>query len=86
MDDLGRFCCQNPDCPDAAKRGHGNLSVPSRYGPGESRRMLRCSTCEARFPERKGPPLLDSRLPPERVVTILWHVAEGNGTRKARSG
>ena len=82
MDDLGSFCCQNPDCPDVGKRGQGNLTVTSRYGPGKSRRMLRCSTCKARFSERKGTPLFDSRLPPERVVAILSHVAEGNGTRK----
>lgn len=82
MDNLGTFCCQNPACPDVGKRGHGNLSVTSRYGPGKSRRMLRCSTCKARFSERKGTPLFDSRLPPERVVAILGHVAEGNGTRK----
>ena len=82
MDDLERFCCQNPDCPDVGKRGHGNLSVTSRYGPGKSRRMLRCSTCKKRFSQRKGTPLFDSRLPPERVVAILSHVAEGNRTRK----
>ena len=82
MDDLGRFCCQNPGCPDAGQRGHGNLSVTMRYGPNKSRRMLRCSTCKARFSERKGTPRFDARLPPERVVAILAHVAEGNGTRK----
>jgi len=82
MGDLERFCCQNPDCPDVGKRGQGNLTVTSRYGPGKSRRMLRCSTCKKRFSERKGTPLFDSRLPPERVVAILSHVAEGNGTRK----
>ena len=27
MDDLSRFCCQNPDCPDHGKRGAGNLTV-----------------------------------------------------------
>ena len=30
--DLSRFCCQNPDCPDYGKRGHGNLTSPARYG------------------------------------------------------
>ena len=42
MDDLSRFCCLNSDCPDHGKRGAGNLTVTSRYGPGKSRRMLRC--------------------------------------------
>ncbi len=82
MDDLSRFCCLNPDCPDHGKRGHGNLTVPMRYGPDKSRRMLRCSTCKARFSERKGTPLFDARLPAEAVTAVLSRVAEGVGTRK----
>ena len=53
-----------------------------RYGPNKSRRVLRCRTCTARFSERKGTPLFDARLPPERVTDVLAHVAEGIGTRK----
>src|SRR3954452_13829861 len=82
MDDLQRFCCQNPSCPDHGKRGHGNLTVTMRYGPGKTRRMLRCSTCTARFSERKGTPLFDARLPADRVSAVLAHVAEGVATRK----
>lgn len=81
MDDLSRFCCLNPTCPDYAKRGHGNLTVPARYGPHRTR-VLRCSTCKDRFSERKGTPLYDARLPAETVVAVLAHVAEGVGTRK----
>jgi LacI family transcriptional regulator len=81
-DDLGRFCCLNPDCPDHGKRGYGNLTVPMRYGPGPARRLLRCSTCKARFSERKGTPLFDARLPPDTALAVLAHVAEGVGTRK----
>lgn len=82
MDDLRRFCCQNPDCGDVGKRGHGNLTVTMRYGPGKTRRMLRCCTCTARFSERKGTPLFDARLPTDTVSAVLGHVAEGVGTRK----
>ena len=82
LDDLGRFCCQNAECLDAGKRGQGNLTVTTRYGPNKSRRMLRCSTWTVRFSERKCTPLFDSRLPAERVVSMLSHVAEGKGTRK----
>ena len=81
MDDLSRFCCLNPDCPDPGKRDHGNLTVPARYGPNKTR-VLRCRTCKARFSERKGTPLYDARLPADRVVSVLAHVAEGVGTRK----
>lgn len=80
-EDLGRFCCQNVKCPDYGKRGHGNLTVPMRYGP-QQRRLLRCRTCKARFSERKGTPLFDSRLPEDKVVSVLHHIAEGVGVRK----
>ena len=81
MDDLSRFCCLNPSCVDHGKRGHGNLTVPARYGFHQTR-VLRCSTCKARFSERKGTPLFDARLPADKVVSVLAHVAEGVGTRK----
>ena len=82
MDDLSRFCCLNPDCPDHGLRNHGNLTVPMRYGPNKERRLLRCSTCKARFSERKGTPLFDARLPVGTAAAVLAHVAEGVGTRK----
>ena len=82
MDDLTPFCCLNSDCPDHGKRGHGNLTVTMRYGRNQSRRLLRCSTCTARFSERKGTPLFDARLPTDKAVSVLTHVAEGVGTRK----
>ena len=82
MDDLTPFCCLNPDCSDHGRRGHGNLTVTMRYGPDKARRLLRCSTCTARFSERKGTPLFDARLPPDKAAAVLGHVAEGVGTRK----
>jgi transposase-like protein len=81
MDDLSRFCCLNPDCPDHGKRNHGNLTVPARYGPNTTR-VLRCCTCKTRFSERKGTPLYRARLSAEKVVSVLNHVVEGIGTRK----
>ena len=82
MEDLSAFCCLNPECPDYGKRGHGNLSVTAYYGAENKRRVLRCTTCKARFSERKGTPLFDARLPEEKVVSILSHLAEGCGVRK----
>jgi IS1 family transposase/transposase-like protein len=82
MDDLSRFCCLNADCPDHGRRGAANLTVTGRYGPERARRMLRCRTCKARFSERKGTPLFDARLPPEKVESVLEHVAEGCGVRQ----
>ena len=80
-DDLSRFCCLNTDCPDYGKRGAGNLTVPMRYGP-QRRRLLRCKTCKARFSERKGTPLFDTRLPQERALAVLRHLADGCGVRQ----
>ena len=80
-DDLIRFCCLNEECPDYGKRGHGNLTVPMRYGP-QRRRLLRCRTCKARFSERKGTPLFGAQLPEDKVVAVLQHIAEGVGVRK----
>jgi transposase-like protein len=82
MDDLSRFCCLNPECPDYGTRGAGNLTVTSRYGSQQERRMLRRRTCKARFSERKGTPLFDSRLPPKQAESVLEHSAEGCGVRQ----
>lgn len=82
MDDLARFCCLNSACLEYGRRGAGNLTVTGRYGPGKTRRMLRCRACKARFSERKGTPLFGSHLPPEKAVSVLQHIAEGNGVRK----
>ena len=82
MDDLSRFCCLNSGCPEHGKRGAGTLTVTSRYGPEKVRRMLRCRVCKARFSARKGTPLLDSRLPPTKVESILEHIAEGCRVRQ----
>jgi transposase-like protein len=56
--------------------------VTGRYGPDKARRMLRCRTCKARFSERRGTPLFDSRLPPGKAASVLEHVAEGCGVRQ----
>lgn len=80
-EDLSGFCCQNERCPDYGRRAHGNLSVCMRYGKHQ-RRLLYCKTCKARFSERKGTPLFDARLPEDKVVAVLAHLAEGVGVRK----
>ena len=80
-DGLGRFCCQNPACPDYGQRGKGNLTVPMRYG-AQGRRLLRCRTCKARFSERKGTPLFDARLPQDKALAVLEHLADGCGVRQ----
>jgi hypothetical protein len=41
MDDLSRFCCQNPDCSLYGRRDVGNLSVRDRYGKHQEIRFIR---------------------------------------------
>ena len=80
-DDLSRFCCLNPRRPDHCKRGHGNLTVCARYGKHQ-RRLLYCRSCKARFSERKGTPLFDTRLPEDKALAVLAHLADGCGVRQ----
>jgi transposase-like protein len=82
MDDLSRYSCQNPDCSLRGQRNAGNLSVRDRYGKHQQIRLLYCSSCKSRFSERKGTPLSHSCLPPEKVVSVLRHLVEGNGVRQ----
>jgi transposase-like protein len=82
MDDLARFCCQNPDCSLYGRRDAGNLSVRDRYGKGKPIRLLYCRACKTRFSERKGTALFHSCLPQETAVSVLQHLVEGNGVRQ----
>ncbi len=81
MDDLSRFCCLNPECPEHGKRGSDNLYVRDRYGK-ESRRLLCCRVCGVRFSETKGTPLFGSKLPVSKSLSILEHLSEGCGGRQ----
>jgi hypothetical protein len=80
-EDLSRFCCQDPGCPDYGKRGHGNLTVCGRYGQTRSIRLLSCRTCKARFSERKGTPLFGCCLPEDKALDVIGHLADRNGVR-----
>ena len=82
MDDLARFCCLNPACPDYGRRDAGNLTVRDRYGKDKAIRLLACRTCKARFSERKGTALSHCCLPPEKAVAVLRHLVEGSGVRQ----
>jgi transposase-like protein len=81
MDELSRFCCQDPDCPDYGKRAHGNLTVTGHYGKTQQHRLLYCRTCKARFSERKGTPLFGSCLAEDKAIDLIRHLADRNGVR-----
>lgn len=80
-EDLSRFCCQRPDCPDFGQRGLGNLIVVGRYGKNQPIRLLYCRTCKARFSERKGTPLYRSSLSAAKAAALTEHLADRTGVR-----
>jgi hypothetical protein len=82
MDDLSRFCCQNPRCIACGARGGGNLSVCGHIGKHKDICLLYCCVCKARFSENKGTVFYRSQLPKAQVIAILQHVQEGCGMRQ----
>ena len=78
---IEQFFCHNSPCADHGKRGHGNLYFRGWSGRGKKIRMVYCRTCRKSFSERKGTALERSRLPPEKVVSVLDHLREGCGLR-----
>jgi transposase-like protein len=82
MDDLARFCCQNPDCTLYGRRDLGNLSVCDSYGKQNHIRLLYCKACKYRFSERKGTALFHSHLPEQKALDVLQHLDDGCGIRQ----
>jgi hypothetical protein len=81
MHPIEHLCCQTSHCPDAGRRGHGNLTFQGWSGKGHRIRMVYCRTCQARFSERKGTVLEQARLPDAKALDVLNHIREGCGTR-----
>ena len=81
MDDLKKFCCLNKNCKKCGIRGGNNIRVRTRYGKNNTR-LLYCLECKEKFSENRDTVFFNSRLPKEKVVSIIEHVAEGNGMRK----
>lgn len=52
------------------------------YGMSDRIRLLECKVCGTRFSERAHTALSGSRLPREKVISILHHLAEGYGQRQ----
>lgn len=76
---LEELCCLDSACARVGEKGAGNLSV--RKGKGSRWRILRCSACKSEFSERTGTALFDSRLPPEKFISVAEHLKEGVGVR-----
>ena len=79
---LNEFCCINADCAEHGKRGRNNLRIHQTFGKSDTLRLLECFVCGKRFSERAHTALSGSRLPKEKVISILHHLAEGCGQRQ----
>lgn len=80
--DVSDLCCINSECPDAGKRGTGNIRFVRWTGKRKDIRFARCRTCRKPFSERKGTPLFKAILPESEIVSIVEHLMEGDGQRK----
>ncbi len=81
MQPIEHLCCQNSKCPEAGRRGLGNLTFRGYSGKTRRIRMVYCRTCKARFSERTGTVLEQCRLPDAKALDVLKHLREGCGTR-----
>ncbi|MCZ6681108.1 MAG: hypothetical protein O7E52_28135, partial [Candidatus Poribacteria bacterium] len=69
-------------CRKHGERGRNNLRIHQTFGKSDTIRLLECKVCGARFSERAHTALSGSRLPKEKVISILHHLAEGCGQRQ----
>lgn len=82
MDDLSRFCCRRAACPLYGQRGQGNPTICARYGAQRQHRLFYRRACKYRFSEHKSTPLFNSRLPRDKLLATLQHLADGCGVRQ----
>ena len=82
MDDLKNFFCWNNGCNQYGIRNAKNIFVRAWYGKNNDIRLLGCRECGKKFSERKGTIFSDSRLPKEKILSVMEHIAEGVGVRK----
>ena len=79
---LSAFCCQNERCEDYGKKGLGNIYQHLWTNRAKTIRNLRCRRCQKEFSERKGTVWYQSKLPREKALILVRHLAEGDGIRK----
>ncbi len=74
---LAFFVCPNSDCADFNSFDASNLSVAERMGKDKAIRRLYCKTCGARFSERQGSLMQDTKLSDADVVRIIKCLGHG---------
>jgi hypothetical protein len=63
-------------------RDAGSLAICGHFGNRQHIRLLSCDACKARFSRNKGTAFLRSKLPTEKALAVLQHLAESNGFRQ----
>jgi len=74
---LAFFACPNSDCADFNHFDAGNLSIAEWMGKNKAIRRLYCKTCGARFSERQGSLMQDTKLSQVDVVRIIKCLGHG---------
>lgn len=82
MRPLHEFSCQNENCEYFCKEGLLNITQRGWCGKTKEIRLLRCSKCGARFSERKGTALSDSRIPVAKSTEALRLLDENISIRQ----
>lgn len=80
--DVSDLCCVNSECPEAGKRGAGNVRFVRWTGKLGNIRFVRCRACRSEFSERKGTPYFGAQMPMSEIDEIISHLSEGDGIRK----
>ncbi len=76
------FFCPNEVCPDHGKRGIGNIVLCNRYGR-DSRRLLKCRTCNFRFSERRNTFFFGLHTNESKIREVIKYLLDGKSFREA---
>ena len=78
--DLSTLACVNADCQHYGQPGQGNLTIRKVYGQ-DGIRLLRCSSCQEEFSERRNTALFNTKVSEAKAEEIIDHLDEGCSVR-----
>jgi transposase-like protein len=84
MLDIKEYFCPHPACKQYGLRGSGSLVKAGTYttkASGETRQMLKCNVCGARFSETQSTIFAGCHYSDQTIKSIILCTAEGNGIR-----
>ena len=58
------------------------MGVHQKYGKSDTIRLIECKVCGHKFSERAHTALSGCRLPRDKIIAVLHHLAEGCGQRR----